>query len=76
MPGTFDPSETLHGSLKELKIEETLLTQIKNGNKNDYKIILKDNSYLCPSCKRKIEKLEGLKDYEDDLPRLVKDFLS
>lgn len=77
VPGGFPGApDNFYGPSKDLRIEETLLTQIKNGNKNDYKIILKDNSYLCPNCKRKTEKLEGIENYEDDLPQFIKDFLN
>ncbi|RHZ36884.1 hypothetical protein [endosymbiont GvMRE of Glomus versiforme] len=42
-------------------------------NRGNYEIVLKDDSYLCPSCGRKIEKLKGLENYKDDLPKLIKE---
>lgn len=74
MPGSFlglGPFEIL--SLEAGNIPPEVREEANRGN---YKVVLKDNSYLCPGCKRKIKELKELKDYEDDLPKFVKDFLS
>jgi hypothetical protein len=46
------------------------------NNRGNYETILEDNSYLCPSCKRKIKTLEDLINYKDNLPKLIKEHLS
>lgn len=77
LPGSFPGSSGIsYGSVEELRTEGVLLTQIKNGDKRNYEIVLNDNSYSCPDCKRKIEKIEGLESYKDDLPKFIEDFLS